>query len=164
MCKRVTHTHVYKYIFGCMYRASPPAGRTYTHGPAQESACSCAHARAHRRCRRAQRAAPHRSPAERVRRSACRRAESGAYRAQRGHTRNVPRADVRVERRRRPERLRAEPPAVPADGGRAHVSAQMCVRPIARAHTRARTDAARARVCAADTMYMYDTIYIYIDI
>ena len=39
----------------------------------------------------------------------------GAYPGQRRHRRGVPRADVRVERRRRLERLRAEPPAVDAD-------------------------------------------------
>ena len=44
------------------------------------------------------------------------RAESGAYIVQRGDRRGVPRADVRVERRRRLERLPAEPPAVDADG------------------------------------------------
>jgi hypothetical protein len=50
-----------------------PNGRTYTQGPAQARPSStCAHAR---RCRRAQEAAPHRSPAERVRHSARRRAE-----------------------------------------------------------------------------------------
>ncbi len=57
-----THTLTYIYIFGCMYRASPPCGRTYTHGPAQASADKCAHARAHRRCRRAQPAALHSKP------------------------------------------------------------------------------------------------------
>ena len=91
-----------------MYRTSPPRGRTYTQGPAQASACTCAHARTHRRSRRAQRPAPHRSPAERVRHSARRRAGSGAYTGQRGDGRGVPRADVGVERRRRGERLRAE--------------------------------------------------------
>ncbi len=35
--------------------------------------------------------------------------KGSAYRKQRGDTRGVPRADVRVERRRRLERLRAEP-------------------------------------------------------
>jgi hypothetical protein len=40
-----------------MYRTSPPRGRTYTQGPAQASACTCAHARiggaaAHNRPRR----------------------------------------------------------------------------------------------------------------
>jgi hypothetical protein len=44
-----THAHaqyIYIYIFGCMHRTSPPRGRTYTQGPAQASACTCAHARA----------------------------------------------------------------------------------------------------------------------
>ena len=44
------------------------------------------------------------------------RAESGAYVSQQGDRGGVPRADVRVERRRRLERLRAEPTAVDADG------------------------------------------------
>ena len=108
MHKRVTLRRTHVYMFECMYRTSPPRGRTYTQGPAQASADTCAHACANRRCRRAQPAAPHRSPAERVRRSARRRAGSGAYRGQRGDARGVPRADVRVERRRRVERLRAE--------------------------------------------------------
>ena len=42
--------------------------------------------------------------------------KGGAYRVQRGDRGGVPRADVRVERRRRQERLRAEPAAVDADG------------------------------------------------
>ncbi len=54
VCVSVLPTHICRYIFGCMYRTSPPRGRTYTQGPAQASACTCAHARAHRRCRRAQ--------------------------------------------------------------------------------------------------------------
>ncbi len=95
-------------IVRCMYRSFPPRGRAYTQAHAQASACTCAHARAHRRCRRAQPAAPHRSPAERVRHSARRRAGSGAYPVQRGDRRGVPRADVRDESRRRVERLRAE--------------------------------------------------------
>jgi hypothetical protein len=41
------------------------------------------------------------------------------------------------------------PPAVHAGGRRSHVSARMRGTPIAHAHTRARTDAARARACAA---------------
>jgi hypothetical protein len=141
-CNKHTHTHIYMYSDACTeppLRAAVPTPKT----PAQASACTCAHARAHRRCRRAQPAAPHRSPAERVRRSACNRAASGAYPVHVRHRRGVPRADVRVERRRRPERLRAEPPAVHVDGGRAYVSAPMRGRPIARAHARARTQHVR---------------------
>ncbi len=48
------------------------------------------------------------APAERVRHSARRRVGSGAYQVQRGDGRGVPRADVRVESRRRAERLCAE--------------------------------------------------------
>ncbi len=44
------------YIFVYIHRTSPPRGRTYTQGPTQPSADTCAHAHAHRRCRRAQRA------------------------------------------------------------------------------------------------------------
>jgi hypothetical protein len=43
-------------------------------------------------------------------------AEGGTYRVQSRHRRGVPRADVRVERRRVLERLRAESDAVHADG------------------------------------------------
>ncbi len=64
-------------------------------------------------------AAPHRRSNERVRHRFAPQAESGAYPGQRGDRRNVPRADVRVERRRentrRVERLRAEIHAVKAD-------------------------------------------------
>ncbi len=121
-------------------------------------ACACPHVCAHtRECiggrRRAQRPAPHRTPAERVPLAQARRPgrKGGAYPEHVRHTRGVPRADVRVERRRtlEAERLRAEPPAVHADRTRSHVSARMRARPIPHAHTRARTDAARARVCAA---------------
>ena len=42
-------------------------------------------------------------------------AEGGAYRAKRRHRRGVPRADVRAERRRPGERLRAEPHTVHAN-------------------------------------------------
>jgi hypothetical protein len=88
-------------------------------------------------------------PAERVPPAAARRSgrRGGAYPVQRGDTCRVPRADVRVERRRRVERLQAEPPANHADGGRAHVSARMRVRPIAHAHTRAPGRSTCARVC-----------------
>jgi hypothetical protein len=75
--------------------------------------------------------------------------QGGAYRAQRGDTRGVPRADVRVERRRHGDHLRAEPRTVHPDARRSHVSAQMRGHPIAHAHARAHTDAARGRVCAA---------------
>ncbi len=74
-------------------------------------------------------AAPHRRPAERARYNATPPVESGAYPGQTGDTRGVPRADVRVERSRRLERLRAEPHAVHADGKCAHAYA------LARAHT-----------------------------
>ena len=74
------------------------------------------------------------------------RAESGAYPGQRGDRRGVPRADVRVERRRRGERLRAEPPAVDADGkALARFGADACA--PNRTRTRARTDAHVRRVC-----------------
>ncbi len=53
--------------------------------------------------------------------------ESGAYRGQRCDRRGVPRADVRVERRRGEERLRAEPLAVDADGKCLHVTARIRV-------------------------------------
>jgi hypothetical protein len=86
-------------------------------------------------------------PAERVPPAMARRPgrKGGAYPVQRGDRGGVPRADVRVKRRCRVERLRAEPPAVDADGTRSHVSARMRGRPIAHVHA-ARTDAARGRI------------------
>ena len=42
MYQRVKHRRTHVYIFACMYRTSPPRGRTYTHGPAQASADKCA--------------------------------------------------------------------------------------------------------------------------
>ncbi len=68
-----------------------------------------------------------------------RRAESGAYRGQRGDTSGVPRADVRVERRRRAERLRAEPLAVDAERIPLARAPQIRGRPYAHARARART-------------------------
>ncbi len=73
----------------------------------------------------------------------------GAYSHQRGDRRGVPRADVRIERRRH-ERLRAEPPAVRADGrALAWVGADAWAPIRTRTRPRAQTDAARGRVCAA---------------
>jgi hypothetical protein len=110
--------------------------------------CAHTHARAHRRRRRAQRPAPHRRPGRA--RPACGGAPPGrkgsAYRGQRGDRGGVPRADVRVERRRILERLRAEPRAVRADR---NALARFGADAQSHTHTRARTDAARARVCAA---------------
>ena len=82
-----------------------------------------------------------------------RRAGSGAYIGQRGDTRSVPRADVRVERRRTVERLRAEPHAVHADGKGSHGSAPMRGRP--NPHTRGTHTQTR-------TMHTYMYIYIYV--
>jgi hypothetical protein len=73
--------------------------------------------------------------------------EGGAYRVQVGDARGVPRADVRVERMRILERLRAEPHAVDADGTRSHVSARMGGRPIAHAQTRAHAWTQHVRTC-----------------
>ena len=65
----------------------------------------------------------------------------GAYLAQRDNRRGVPRADVRVERGRRGERLRAEPHAVHADRKGSHVSAQIRECPKTHAHALTRMDA-----------------------
>ena len=51
-------------------------------------------------------------------------AVSGAYPGQCGDKRDVPRADVCIERRSRFEHLRAEPHAIHADGKCSHVSAR----------------------------------------
>jgi hypothetical protein len=100
--------YIHMYIFGCMYRTSPPRGRTYTQGPAQARADTCAHAHASAvPPRTTGRAAskPRPSASAMVRAGG---AGSGAYLVQRGDGRGVPRADVGVESRRRLERLRAE--------------------------------------------------------
>ncbi len=96
---------------------------------------------AHRRCRRAHR--PRRIKHRPSASAAVRAADlSGAYREQRGDRRSVPRADVRFERRRIVERLRADSHAVHADGKCSHVRRGcMCAKPHihARAHTHGRT-------------------------
>ena len=74
------------------------------------------------------------------------RAEGGAYLGQRGDRGGVPRADVRVERRRRVERLRAEPPAVDA-GGKALARVGADASAPNRTRARAHTDAHVGRVC-----------------
>ncbi len=118
MCKRVTQTrtHIY-YIFGCMYTCKnsdasiEPPLRTAVPTPKAprkpvparvRTRARIGDAATHNRPRRTE------APAERVRHSARRRAGSGAYIVQRGDGRGVPRADVRVESRRRVIRLRAE--------------------------------------------------------
>jgi hypothetical protein len=129
-----TYIHVSRLCYAQLY--------LHTGTPAHARALMSAHTRgAHRRSRRAQRPVPHRTPAERIPPAvALRRAEKGgAYIGERGDTRGVPRADVRVERRRIVERLRAEPPAVHADSARARTCRRrMRAPPIARAHARAR--------------------------
>jgi hypothetical protein len=78
--------------------------------------------------------------ASRLRWRAARAGEGGAYIGQVGDARGVPRADVRVERRRRVERLRAEPPAVHAGGkALACVGADACAPNRTRTRARART-------------------------
>ena len=76
--------------------------------------------------------------------------KGGAYRGQRGDTSGVPRADVRVERRRRLERLRAEPRAVHAGGkalARFGADARAPDRTRTRARARTHTWGACARPC-----------------
>ncbi len=143
-----------------MYRLSPLRSDTYIRARPRNRVPTRAHTHAHRWCRRARRAAPHRRPAERVR-DACGGAppaDSGAYLYQGRGARSVPRADVRVERRRRPERLQAEPHAVHADGKGFRGSAWIRARPHQHAHAlahmpcRAVTSAhARDRTCASVT-------------
>jgi hypothetical protein len=147
-----TNTYIHSYIPSFVRAAIP------THVGTRK--CACPHVCAPTRVRasavpprttgRAASNARRSRPAAGVRRPGPEK--GGAYIGQRGDGRGVPRADVRVERRRMLERLRAEPPAVHADGTRSHVSARMRRSPIPHAHTRARArapDAARARVCAA---------------
>ena len=136
-----TYTHISRLSYAQLYlRTWAPA-----HAGAHTSAHT--HASAHRRRRRAQRPAPHRRPAECVPPAVARRPgrKGGAYLVHVRHRRGVPRADVRVERRRRDERLRAEPPVVDADGTRSHVPARMRGRP-----TRASSAPARDRTRMQD--------------
>ena len=89
------------------------------------------------------------------------RAEGGAYRLQRGDRGGVPRADVRVERRRRGERLRAEPPAVDADGkALARVGADAW--PPDRTRTRARTRTHTCGACARPCLPLTAVYYVYV--
>ncbi len=148
-----SHTHIYIYmyvynIYICVcvcisvhiFHLSYAQPYLLTWTPAHASAHTLARAHTRRMT-----AAPHRRPAERVPPAVARRPgrEGGAYPLQRGDGRGVPRADVRVERGRRLERLRAEPHKVDADGTHSHASARMRGRPIARAHGRS----TQARVC-----------------
>ncbi len=127
-----------------------------THGDTR--ACARPHICAHTRARASAVAAAHNGPrriddpAERVPPAVARRPgrRGGANPGQVGDTRGVPRADVRDERRRLHECLRAEPRAVDADARRSHVSARIRARPsLAHSHTRARMDAASEHMCAA---------------
>ena len=86
------------------------------------------------------------------------RAEGGAYLGQRGDRGGVPRADVRVERRRRVERLRAENATLGGGVRCSHASARRRARPR---HTRQRSRActhAWARTCrmSAPAIRAYD--------
>ncbi len=129
------HTHTYN---PSLLRAALPA---HVH----TRACACAHVCAHT----ARAASTTRRSASRPRWRPARAGKGGAYSVQIGDRRGVPRADVRVERRRRLERLRAEPRRVDADGGRSHVSARMRARPIA--HARARAWTQHVRACGASS-------------
>jgi hypothetical protein len=139
-----TYIHVSRLCYAQQY--------LHTWTPAHARSHTSVHTRAsaHRRSRRTQRPVPHRRPgrARPAGGGAPPGRKGGAYLGQRGDRRGVPRADVRVEHRRLIECLRAEaPPAVDADGRRSHVPARMRGPQIAHAHARARTGAARARVC-----------------
>ncbi len=143
MCMHTYHTYTPSFV-----RAAIP-----TLVGARTCACPhvCAHASAHQQRRCAQRPAPHRRPAERVPPAVARRPgrKGGAYIVQRGYRRRVPRADVRVKRRRQAERLRAEPPAVNRRREGARMCRRGCVRARSHTRTRARTDTARGRVIVA---------------
>ncbi len=141
-----TYTHISRLSYAQLYL------RTWAPAHARAHMSAHTHASAHRRRRRAQRPAPR--PTTRRARPACgctpaRAGKGGAYRGQRGDRRGVPRADVRVERRRRVERLRAEPPAVNRRREGARMCRRGCMRARSHARTRVRTDTARGRVCAA---------------
>jgi hypothetical protein len=148
--------------------ATYTGGRTHAHAHVMATAASSAHANHIHVCIGDSAAARTTIPISRtstqipihIRGCAPPGRKGGAYPGQRGDRGGVPRADVRVERRRRVERLRAEPPVVHADRTRSHVSARMRARPIAHTHacTRARAHGRStcARVCGglAD-VYLY---------
>ncbi len=162
-----TYTYMYVYL-QCMHTYIYKYRHTYTHmritrlcyaqlcahtwAPAHARAHTSAHTRARASAvppRTTARAASTTPPrASRLRWRAARAGEGGAYIGQRGDARGVPRADVRVERRRRLERLRAEPPAVHA-GGKALARVGAHARAPDRAHTRARAlgRSTQARAC-----------------
>ena len=154
-----TYTYMYVYL-QCMHTYIYKYRHTYTHmritrlcyaqlcahtwAPAHARAHTSAHTRARASAvppRTTARAASTTPPrASRLRWRAARAGKGGAYHVQRGDTRGVPRADVRVERRRRAERLRAEPPAVHAGGkALACVGADACAPNRTRTRARART-------------------------
>ena len=103
MCRYLfSHSCVPKFLCMAMHTHVDTRGSEYvytrTHVCARASAVSSRTS-----------AAPHRAPTERARCGGAPPAESGAYPGQRGERRDVPRADVRVERRRRFKRLRSTP-------------------------------------------------------
>ncbi len=127
VCVCRMHTHAYKYIYPVI------ATRSYTYTRGHPRMRVPTRLRTHTRtCASA--APPGRN--------------AGAYRVQRGDTRGVPRADVRVERRRIGERLRAEPPAVDADGrALASVGADACAPNRTRRHMRAHAHRRSTSAC-----------------
>jgi hypothetical protein len=153
ICICMMHTYMCTYIYIHAYIPSFVRAAIPTHVGTR--ACACPHVGAHTRARAS--AAPPRTTARvasttrrarPARGGAPARAEKGgAYIVQRGDRGGVPRADVRVERRRLLEHLRAEPSAVHADGERGHVSARVRGRPIAYEHARAHGRSTWARVC-----------------
>jgi hypothetical protein len=142
MCVGYTHT-----CKPSLLRAAIP-----THGHTR--ACARPHVCAHVRARIGGPAAhngPRRTddPAERVPPAVARRPgrKGGAYIAKVGDTRGVPRADVRVERRRLGERLRAEATRGPRRRkARARVGADAWAPNRTRTHARAQTQHVRACV------------------
>ncbi len=117
----LTHIYIYMYVYNITYICVCVC--ICTHIPSFLRAAIPTHVdtrACERRCVRAltrasavpprMTAAPHRRPAERVPPAVARRPgrKGGAYPLQRGDRGGVPRADVRVERRRPMERLRAD--------------------------------------------------------
>jgi hypothetical protein len=152
------HTYIHTSTPSLVRAAIPTHGNT--------RACARPHVCAHTRARIGGAAAhngPRRTdvPAERVPPAVARRPgrKGGAYLIQEGDRGGVPRADVRVERRRRVERLQAEPPAVHADGRRSHVTARMRARPIAHAHTRAHGHSTCARMYGGPASAIRSSVY-----
>ncbi len=157
ICIMHTYRYRYIYVYACIHTHIYPVLRTrsYTHTRGRPHMRMPTRLRAHTRARIGG-AAAHNGPrrtddppsASRPRWRAARSRKGGAYPTQVRHSRGVPCADVRVERRRILERLRAEPPTV--HRGR---NALACVGADAWAPNRTRTYARKDNTWLMKALY-----------